>query len=1697
MHRVVSLVLLLGVLLSASATLGQTTCGYGGVDVSTTADLVLNNYNGYNWAIRPCGAVSTAGFCNGQFCQGGTNISSWSPSGDYSSTGTDNSPIWAYTSYLGQPGIAQVLQDGTSCGALGARQGFIQFICSASATTPTLSAVFERTGATCHYTAIVYTSAVCALTAANSQQLGSAVISNQCGAGIYNLASLTTSDITYVDSGNWTHYIRLCGAVNSTTACLPSAASVCQAGFGQGNVLSVYQPIDFPTIYQYNGNGLSQIIQDGAQCGGAGEERQSNITLVCNAAATTPTVISFSESPTCHYNYVVQTSAVCGSAFAVVASPAATCGFGPYDLTPLSNQDFLLSQGDNQWAIRPCGNVQTPGYCNGTFCQGSTIVSYYNASGDYTRTNTDNSPVWAYSSYLGMSGVAQIIQDGDDCGGFGARQGTIEFVCNTAATTPYLATVIETVTCHYQAVIMTSLVCGAINAELQTVGSAVISTQCGGGIYDLTPLSGQEINTTETGSNWVNYIYLRLCGTVTSTNLCALNSTSPAQVCQIDPSGGGAPTTLSMYQPYAYPTVWQYNGNGVSQIVQDGVRCGTAEEERLTNITMVCNAAATTAYISSFSESPTCHYNFVVQTSLVCGTPFSPALLPAPSQNCTYGPYNLNSISGTDLLWYGNGNWWAIRPCGTVQTTGFCAGEFCQGTTVVSVYNGSALANYASTGTDNTPIWASVTFGNQSGVAQIIQDGTSCGGNVGSRQGAIYFVCNSSATTPFISTVFEGVICHYTAVIQTSAVCGVTAAQTQVVGGSFISNQCGGTVYNLSSIAANDIIGVVQPTAADNTTYNFYINLCGNVRSTNLCVANNSANASVCQVDTGGFGYGYPLSSWNPAVYPVIYQYNGNGVSQIIQDGFACGNEERLTNITLICSPTATTPVFVSSVESPTCHYTITIQTSAVCGPAFSVAQPAGSCMWGGYDLSPLTGTDIYLTAQGYNWAIRPCGTVSNTSYCGAQFCQGSTIVSYYNPTGDYSSTGANNAPQWAYTSFLGQTGVAQIIQDGAACGTFGDRQGTIEFICNATATTPYWAYVIETVTCHYQAIIYTNLVCGISSAQLQAIGAATVSTQCGGGFYDLGGLTGADITATLGGDNYYIRLCGVVSTTQLCQANSSVAAQVCQVDPNGSSGFGFGYGLSVYQPYAYPTIYQYNGNGLSQIVQDGVACGGEERQTNITLVCSASATSPQLVSVDEPITCHYNIVILTSAVCGTPFAMVAPPVVQSCSFGSVDLSTVATQDLLWYGNGYWWAIRPCGTVQTTGFCAGQFCQATTTVSLYNGTALVNYAGTGTDNTPIWAYVTSNNQQGVAQILQDGTSCGGNVGSRQGVIYFLCNAAATTPYITNVTEAANTPCHYTAIIQTSAVCGVTAAQTQVIGASVVSTQCGGGIYDLTNLAANDITGTVGPTATDSTVYNYYISLCGTVKNTNLCVANNSVNASVCQVDASGFGYGYPLSTYNPTALPVVYTYNGNGLSQIIQDGFACGGEERLTNITLVCNASSTTPYLSSVIESPTCHYTMTVQTNQVCGAAFTGVPVTTPSTGSSNPSISSSTGASPSDSPSASPSASVSSTVSPTGTTSTGAAGGTSSSSSSGGLSGGAIAGIVIGSVVGAALLFAVCMALCLGGRRGRKSAESKELAGGSGAYGEQNDHSHVEHSQTGGYEANQTGEEGAEVEMQ
>ena len=631
------------------------------------------------------------------------------------------------------------------------------------------------------------------------------------------------------------------------------------------------------------------------------------------------------------------------------AQSIAKCGIGPFDLTSLQDGPDIVFISNNLWAVHPCGNVSTATSCTGTFCQDTVTVAHWNSSAvgnsasDYASYNVDNEPIWAIITRGLQVGVAQIIQDGDSCyNGIGDRQGMIEYMCNPNATTAYISAAWETITCHYTATIQTNVTCGVTLEAALAADLPLVSTQCGGGLYDL---SAFEIDLFwDVPTNPGAYI-VHPCGAIQNENAtgqaanfgCSNNGLSVCQPYYTE--------DVSTYAPYYYPVVYQpLVGGGLAQIIQDGTADGGAE--RFINISYVCDPTYSTPTITSTGEGPQYHYFFNIAGAALCNQTMTIPTLTLPSAtNCKYGPFDLNPITDTLLTTYTNGYQWLIRPCGYNTDFGYCPGQFCQGSTTVDYYNDSTSnsAQYQSaTGSVSTPYWAAATLNGMSGVAQIIQDGTE--GGDGARQGAIYYLCDETATTPVFDTAYENPGYHYNAIVLTDVVCGVSTSALQQPGVSLISDICGGGIYDLSSLSA-DITGSFSG-------YMWTVNLCAPLTTINSSACN-TGGASVCQWigDANDPGYSTSLTYYTPGTYPTVWTYLGNGVgvSQFIQDGPAnCGgtNTDRQTNISVICNKAATTPIMTAAYQLQECWYDIIIESDAVCsGPLFAAAPgaPGGS----------------------------------------------------------------------------------------------------------------------------------------------------------------------------------------------------------------------------------------------------------------------------------------------------------------------------------------------------------------------------------------------------------------------------------------------------------------------------------------------------------------------------------------------------------------------------------------------------------------------------------------------------------------------------------------------------------------------------------------------------------------------------------
>ena len=818
-----------------------------------------------------------------------------------------------------------------------------------------------------HYTLTIQTSLACnqATTplspVAVPRTVGSTYVSDLCGGNAQLLTAVApTSDITYyAPDGSYVLFINPCGAVRNTTCGsigqYNSNPTVCQAytplSTTNSYMLAAWNPPSAPVRYTILSNGIMQSHQDGSFCGG--NVRIVNIQYICTPSATTAQVTSFTTIPNiCVHNITIATAAVCGTPFVPV------CKALGYDLSSLASKTISAYLAYNYWSISPCGNVSNTLYpgCTGQVCQGGTVVDTYDPA-IVTWTQADN-------------GLVQFVQDGDLCGGDGFREGAIRFVCNPAATTAYISAAGENPTCtealhtphphqhsqcrplpldplltpsspctplsvsslrvgHYTLTVQTAAVCPVQTTFKVGYGQPWVSDQCGGGAYDLTQLGFTDIVFPE-GSPTYAYVFFNPCSFVTNTSCGELSSTS---VCEAyTPLNYANPQNsyqIGVYDPARAPVTYTLIPNGLTQYYQSGAYNGGFP--RAVNATFTCNTAATTPYITSYNSASlyvpgstsqyTQLYQIAVQTSAVCGPAFQ------ISRSCGTATYNLSSLIGQQLSIYdGTQYTYYLSPCGQVdvEDAGGCVGQVCQNQYTLSQYSPS-LTTYVPA--DN-------------GVLAITADGQFCS-NIGPRQTTIRYICNSGASTPFISQWSEEPACRYTLEVQTTAVCNIQPSHA--VGTSYVSDLCGGGMWDLTPLSKSDIVAFV-----DNQAY-LFINPCGTVKN-NTC---NNLGASVC------YGYlplvtppsnDYNIARYDPTNAPITYTLMSNGVMATHVDGGYCGNNlniPRTVLISYICDSTKSSAQ-VTSYTSANCNYNITVATSVVCGAPYTVPPPSNNNGGGG-----------------------------------------------------------------------------------------------------------------------------------------------------------------------------------------------------------------------------------------------------------------------------------------------------------------------------------------------------------------------------------------------------------------------------------------------------------------------------------------------------------------------------------------------------------------------------------------------------------------------------------------------------------------------------------------------------------------------------------------------------------------------------
>jgi len=1245
--------LLFVALLASSFTLSSAVCAGGGYDVSVAERDLFFNTTDYEWWLHPCGSVSATSdpVCGNStlfpfgsmLCQRPHGASS-----AYNLAIYNQSTRVTWLETAAHNGVEYRMQDGDSCGSF-RREATIRFLCDQTATTPTIFSVNEVE--TCWYTVVVKTSAACsAIGATGSNSVGSARWSTQCGAGVYDLSSISSSDLVWQDT-SYIWYIRLCGTVSNTACSAAQPTSFCQQPKS-----SVSTPVDVShynisqaALWTITDNGMRVELQDGAVCSaiGAGVPRQATYELICNPYITVPFVAYVTEIETCHYTVVIQTPAVCSGSN---APQMGYCGGAGSDFS-LINADFRLRSGNYDWYIHPCGVLSpyTTTACGPTAsaCQVTINATTGNTLAIWNQTVAHEAVTWV--ALPSQYSVSYSLQDGGLCGAIGnvPREMTVKFVCDTNARIPVFDSISEVETCWYTAVIKTWLACYAqVPVDRNAIGYTYTDAVCGGERYDFSNIRAQgdlvlDTNTSSTTTGWM--FAIDLCGRVQNTRC---SSVQPTSFCQYGKGTSTSVYSLS-YMGANQQATYTVNANGITMTYADGQGCGGIPS-RVAIIQVICDGT-TPARLDSVREIETCHYQAVVRATCNPGSTVplpesssssssstGSAVVPIPIQaptvtQCAGAGYSLIDVAQSEYTYNDGAYNWYFRPCAVVSyaVSPVCgnAANFPFGSMLCQQpINQTYAYNVAVYNASTSLTWVAIP----GGVSYSIQDGDFCGASNFRREVTVKFMCDASATTARIDSVVEVELCWYTVTMRTNRACNpIGPTGSNQVGSSFLSAQCGAGVYDLTTLSSADLMW-------RDSDYDWTVRMCGQVTNPNCTSVQPT---SMCQFDRGTGVY--DASHWN-ASDPALWTITSTGITAKIQDGTACtavgANARRQTTFDIRCNPYITVPYISRIWEIETCHYTAVIQTPAVC--TGSNGPVNGLCAGAGYDMSAVD-FDFTITADSWNWYVRPCGPLSpfTTTACGPQasVCQQSVAT----PTTAYAIALWNSSVAQSVTWLAIKGGVQYQVQDGQLCAANLNsyRELTVKFMCDMTAGTPVLVSVIETETCWYTATFRTSAACYQQApVDRNAIGYTYTDTVCGGERYDfsnigrLGDLVfDSNSTSTDNGYRYYLDLCGTVSEPRCSTVQPTM---FCQVGKPAAT-------TTVINSLAYvnastEVTYTLNSNGLTMLIQDGTPCGGiPNRVSSIQIVCDGT-NPPRLDSVREVEVCHYSAVLRAQCNAGT-----------------------------------------------------------------------------------------------------------------------------------------------------------------------------------------------------------------------------------------------------------------------------------------------------------------------------------------------------------------------------------------------------------------------------------------------------------------------------
>ena len=292
-------------------------------------------------------------------------------------------------------------------------------------------------------------------------------------------------------------------------------------------------------------------------------------------------------------------------------------------------------------------------------------------------------------------------------------------------------------------------------------------------------------------------------------------------------------------------------------------------------------------------------------------------------QSCGGAGYDLSSLTSSDLSfqdptapYYYT---YYVRPCGNIANSNCSTSSSLTGT-MFCQFSPTRLS-YVQLATYNSTVstWLAVS----GGVQQIVQDGTYCSAINASRATTLFYHCNNTATTAYISSVTQYQNCHWRATIETRAACTATGATAgHAVGNSFYDSRCGAGVYDLSSVNQQQL----KYTSGSGSVS---LQLCGPLSASGASSCA-QAGSSACLAPSGGAAVS--LSAYNAS--QAVWAINSNGITLSQQNGDYCAASTASTGLTvnIVCNASAAQAqlsAFTSAGEA--CYYTATVQSAAAC----------------------------------------------------------------------------------------------------------------------------------------------------------------------------------------------------------------------------------------------------------------------------------------------------------------------------------------------------------------------------------------------------------------------------------------------------------------------------------------------------------------------------------------------------------------------------------------------------------------------------------------------------------------------------------------------------------------------------------------------------------------------------------------------